>query len=276
MNNEQWGDKAAEILTRVRAAKPLVHHITNFVVMNETANMTLCAGGLPVMAHAAAEVEEMVAASGALVLNIGTLWPELVDTMAVAGRHANSLGIPVLLDPVGAGATRLRTDSAKRLLDQVDVAIVRGNAAEAAVLVDLDASIRGVEAVAGGVPAAEAASALARKYGCVAAVTGAIDVVSDGDRTLTVANGSPMMATVTGTGCMATAVAGVFAAAEPDALAAAAGALAAYGLAGFVAAHNAKGPGTFHAYLYDAMAGLTEDALRVGARIEEETPDDNA
>ncbi len=272
MNQEQWGAKAAGILGRVRRTKPLVHHITNLVVMNETANITLCAGGLPVMAHADAEVEEMVAAAGALVLNIGTLTPELVETMLKAGAKANSLGIPIVLDPVGAGATRLRTESAAKILERLDVAIVRANAAEAAVLAGLDAEIRGVESI-GGVAPDVAAASLARRYGCVTAVTGAIDFISDGKRTVAVTNGTPMMATVTGTGCMASAVVALFAAVEDDKVAATAGALAAYGLAGFVAAHTAKGPGSFHVGLYDAVAGLTEDALRVGARINDEPTD---
>ena len=134
-------------LRELRERKPLVHQITNYVVMNETANATLALGALPVMAHAREEVEEMVALAGALVLNIGTLSPHWVEAMLLAGRAANAAGIPVVLDPVGAGATRYRTETAKRLLDEVDVSILRGNAGEIATLVGAEAEGRGVESI---------------------------------------------------------------------------------------------------------------------------------
>ena len=139
----QTGDS----LRRLREAKPLVHQIANYVVMNETANATLALGALPVMAHAREEVEEMVAIAGALVLNIGTLSPHWVDAMVLAGRAANEHGVPVVLDPVGAGATTYRTETAKRLLDEVQVTVVRGNAGEIATLVGVQAEVRGVESI---------------------------------------------------------------------------------------------------------------------------------
>ena len=260
---------ACEVIARVRSQRPLIHHITNFVVMNATANITLCMGALPVMAHAPQEVEEMVDAAGALVLNLGTLWPEQVDAMLLAGRRANQRGIPIVLDPVGAGATRLRTESAHRLLKELSIAIVRGNLAEIATLAGMESKIRGVESVGSAGDAALAASQFAKTFGCVAAVTGPIDVVTDGVRFLRVANGHPMMAMVTGTGCMATSVVAACAAVENDAVIATAAALAAYGLAGEFAAEKAHGPGTFQVQLFDAVAGLTEDALRNGMRIRE-------
>jgi len=137
-------------LALIRERKPLVHQITNFVVMNETANVTLAIGALPVMAHALQEVEEMASVASALVLNIGTLSDEWVEAMIAAGRAANAAGVPVVLDPVGAGATEYRTDTSRRLLDVVEIAVVRGNAAEIATLAGQDAEIRGVEAVGGG------------------------------------------------------------------------------------------------------------------------------
>ncbi len=139
-----------ESLRRIRAQHPLVHQVTNFVVMNETANATLAIGALPVMAHAPEEVAEMASVAGALVLNIGTLTTEWVNSMVLAGRAANAAGVPVVLDPVGAGATALRTDSARRILADVDVAIVRGNAAEVATLAGRSAEIRGVESIGTG------------------------------------------------------------------------------------------------------------------------------
>jgi hydroxyethylthiazole kinase len=224
-------------------------------------------GALPVMAHAIEEVAEMVAAS-ALVLNLGTLWPEQVEAMVLAGRRANQMGIPIVLDPVGAGATQLRTRSAHRLLNELSVAIVRGNVAEITALAGLDARIRGVESIDSTGDAAAVASEFAKQFGCAAAVTGPVDVVTDGMRLMRVANGHPMMATVTGTGCMATSVVAACADVERDSITATTAALVAYGLAGQIAAQRAQGPGTFQIYLYDALAGLTDDVLRAGVRIE--------
>jgi hydroxyethylthiazole kinase len=255
-------------LRAVRERKPLVHQITNFVVMNETANVTLALGALPVMAHAPQEVEEMAAAASALVLNIGTLSDHWIQAMVLAGAAANRAGVPVVLDPVGAGATRYRTETAQRLLEGLDVSIVRGNAAEIATLAGRQAEIRGVEAVdAGGGP--ELAQAAARQLGCVASVTGSVDHVSDGDRTYSIANGHELLATVTGTGCMSTAITGCFVAVRANApLEAAAEALVAFGIAGEDAAAAARGPGSFHAGLYDALYHLDPDTIDARAKVE--------
>jgi hydroxyethylthiazole kinase len=255
-------------LRAIRERKPLVHQITNYVVMNETANATLALGALPVMAHAREEVEEMVVLAGALVVNIGTLSPHWVDAMLAAGKAANGAGVPVVLDPVGAGATRYRTDPAKRILSEVDVAVLRGNQGEIATLVGVDAEVRGVESIGAVGDAAELARLAGKNLGVVASVTGAVDHVSDGRRVLAVANGHELLATVTGTGCMSSAISGCFLAAKRDApLEAAAGALAAFGVAGEDAARDAKGPGTFHVNLYDALAALDPDTLDDRARI---------
>jgi hydroxyethylthiazole kinase len=257
---------AGESLRLLRERKPLVHQITNYVVMNETANATLALGALPVMAHAREEVEEMVRIAGALVLNIGTLSPPWVDAMLLAGRAANAAGVPVVLDPVGAGATSYRTETARRILDEVDVAVLRGNAGEVATLVGIDAEVRGVESIATGAAAGELASEAARRLGLVASVTGAVDHVSDGETVTRVANGDPLLAQVTGTGCMSTALTGCFlAVAEP--LHAAVGALVAFGAAGEDAAREAKGPGSFHVALYDALAALDPATLDGRAKV---------
>jgi hydroxyethylthiazole kinase len=257
-----------ETLRRLRERKPLVHQITNYVVMNETANATLALGALPVMAHAPEEVEEMVALAGALVLNIGTLSSHWVDAMLRAGHAATGRGIPVVLDPVGAGATTYRTETAKRILDEVGVTVLRGNAGEIATLVGVEAEVRGVESIAAGEDAGELARRAGRALGLVAAVTGPVDHVSDGSRVLSVSNGDAMLGTVTGTGCMSSALTGCFLAAKPDdALEAAAEALAAFGVAGEDAARDAKGPGSFHVGLYDALAALDPDTLDERARI---------
>ena len=257
-----------EALGRLRERRPLVHQITNYVVMNETANVTLAIGALPVMAHAREEVEQMAAAAGALVLNIGTLSPPWVEAMLLAGRAANAAGVPVVLDPVGAGATDYRTESARRIAGEVELAVVRGNAAEIATLAGRDAEIRGVESV-GAESNAELARTAARALGTVAAVTGPVDHISDGDTVNAVANGHPLLAMVTGTGCMSTAMTGCFLAVAPP-LEAATAALAAFGVAGEDAAVDARGPGSFHVGLYDALAALDPDTLDRRARVTRE------
>jgi hydroxyethylthiazole kinase len=258
---------AGESLRLIRERKPLVHQITNYVVMNETANATLALGALPVMAHAREEVEEMVALAGALVLNIGTLSPHWVDAMLAAGRAANERGVPVVLDPVGAGATSYRTKTARRILEEVEVAVVRGNAGEISTLVGVAAEVRGVESVGVGREPAELARTAARQLGVVASVTGAIDHVSDGDRVVAIANGDPLLAAITGTGCMSSAITGCFLAVAGSPLEAAVEALAAFGVAGEDAAREAKGPGSFHVALYDALAALDPETLDARARL---------
>ena len=256
-------------LQRLREAKPLVHQITNYVVMNETANATLALGALPVMAHAREEVEEMSGLASALVLNIGTLSAPWIDAMLAAGRAASERGTPIVLDPVGAGATRYRTETARQLLAAVDVTVLRGNPGEVATLVGREAEVRGVESIAGAGDAAELARFAARELGVVASVTGPVDHVSDGERVLAVANGHELLAAVTGTGCMSSALTGCFLAAKADApLEAAAEALAAFGVAAEAAAATARGPGTFHASLYDELAALDPATLDERARID--------
>ncbi len=177
-------------------------------------------------------------------------------------------GVPVVLDPVGAGATRYRTDTATRLLDEVDVAVLRGNAGEVATLVGVEAEVRGVESMAAGGDGAELAREAARTLGVVASVTGPTDYVSDGARVVAVANGDPLLAAITGSGCMSTTLTGCFLAVRPDApLEAAAEALVAFGVAGEDAARDARGPGTFHAGLYDALAALDPDTIDARARV---------
>jgi hydroxyethylthiazole kinase len=256
-------------LARIRAEKPLIHQITNYVVMNETANATLALGALPVMAHAPQEVEEMASVAGALVLNIGTLSEHWVEAMLLAGRAANAAGAPIVLDPVGAGATTYRTETSRRLLDELEVAVVRGNAAEVATLAGRRAEIRGVESIGAADTGAELARVAAEALGCVAAVTGPVDHVSDGRRVLAVANGDPMLGLVSGTGCMSTAVTGSFLAVRREApLEGTAEALVAFGVAGEDAARGAAGPGTFHAGLYDALYQLDPETLDSRAKVE--------
>jgi hydroxyethylthiazole kinase len=261
---------AGETLRAMREQKPLVHQITNYVVMNETANATLALGALPVMAHAEEEVEEMARLASSLVLNIGTLSSHWIESMLLAGGVATERGVPVVLDPVGAGATGFRTQTSQRILDAVGVTVLRGNAGEVATLIGAAAEVRGVESMSSGVAAADLAREAARRLGVVASVTGPVDHVSDGERVLAVSNGHELLATVTGTGCMSSALTGCFLAAKPGApLEAAAEALAAFGVAAEDAAARAAGPGTFHAGLYDALYALDPGTLDGRVRIEE-------
>jgi hydroxyethylthiazole kinase len=261
---------AGTTLRTMRERKPLVHQITNYVVMNETANATLALGALPVMAHAAEEVEEMAGLASSLVINIGTLSPHWVESMLLAGGAASARGIPVVLDPVGAGATAYRTDTARHILDAVGVTVLRGNAGEVATLVGAAAEVRGVESISTGIEPGELAREAARTLGVIASVTGPVDHVSDGERVLSVANGHELLAAVTGTGCMSSALTGCFLAAKPEAaLEAAAEALAAFGVAAEDAAAGAAGPGTFHTRLYDALYALDPETLDGRTRIEE-------
>jgi hydroxyethylthiazole kinase len=261
---------AAATLRALREQKPLVHQITNYVVMNETANATLAIGALPVMAHAVDEMEEMTGLASSLVLNIGTLSRHWIDAMVIAGTTASARDIPIVLDPVGAGATEYRTTTAHRLLDVVAVTVLRGNAGEIATLVGAEAEVRGVESIGAGLEPAELARTAAQSLGVIASVTGPVDHVSDGERVLSIANGHELLAAVTGTGCMSSALTGCFLAAKPgEPLEAAAEALAAFGVAAEDAAREAAGPGTFHARLYDALYALDPATLDGRTHIEE-------
>ncbi|MFO1431819.1 MAG: hydroxyethylthiazole kinase [Candidatus Competibacteraceae bacterium] len=264
---QPFAQAAARNLTAVREQKPLIHNITNFVVMNFTANALLAMGAAPVMAHAIEEVEEMVALAGALVLNIGTLTAEWVEAMIRAGQQASRRQTPIILDPVGAGATGLRTRSAQRILAATKVQVVRGNASEILALHEASTRTRGVDSSHAVDAAAAAASRLARDLKTTLAITGPIDLITDGNRVLRVHNGHPLMATVTGTGCAATAIIGAFLAVDLDPVSAAATALAYFGLAGERAAFHAAAPGSFMVQLLDNLYTITPAELSRDCRI---------
>lgn len=264
-----WAAQAAENLKRVRETKPLVHNVTNFVVMNFTANVLLAAGASPVMAHAENEVEEMVSFAKALVLNIGTLDDAWIAAMLKAGKQASALGVPIILDPVGAGATKLRTTAAKRILAETKVTLVRGNASEILALGGAASKAKGVDAADSVEAAAERAVTLARELGVPVAITGPVDFITDGKRVARVANGHPLMGCVTGTGCGATAIIGAFAGVDADPVSAAATALAYYGLAGEHAADGAAGPGSFAVRFLDALHSLSLEEVLHGCQIRE-------
>jgi len=268
MFDQRLAQKASDNLNRLRAKKPLIHNITNYVVMNYTANALLACGASPVMAHAAEEVEEMVSLAGALVLNIGTLTPQWVEAMLRAGKKANAVKVPIVLDPVGSGATRLRTESAKRITRDLFLQVVRGNASEVLSLAEQKARTKGVDSVHTVEEAEGAAIALAKELNTTLAITGKVDLVTDGKRIRKVHNGHAMMGMVTGTGCTATVMIGAFLAVDPDPLEAAATALAYFGLAGERAAAQTKTPGSFQIALLDALYSIDEKELLRGAKLE--------
>src|SRR5256714_5863722 len=246
----------APLLGRIRQQRPLVHHITNMVVMNDTANITLGIGAAPVMAHALEEVEEMVKLASVLLLNIGTLTPEQIEAMLRAGKRANELGTPVVLDPVGAGATSLRTQSALRLLRELRISVIRGNASEVGTLVGLAAVTMGVGSFSLSEDREVVASRAAHEFGCTVAITGARDVILEGERLVRVDNGHPLLANITGRGCMATTLVAALLAVETDAWVSTTAGLVALGLAGGRNAPKGGGPRTLPSPPLDAGAAF--------------------
>jgi hydroxyethylthiazole kinase len=266
--DQELAQKAAINLKLLREKKPLIHNITNFVVMNSTANALLACGASPVMAHAQEEVEEMVSFAGSLVLNIGTLTPYWIDSMIKAGKRANELDTPIILDPVGSGATKLRTDSAKRLIEEISISVVRGNASEVLSLAREGSRTKGVDSIHSVNDAADAALMLSEELNTTLAITGAIDLITDGIAIHRVSNGHKLMGYVTGTGCAATVIIGAFLAVDENPLTAASTALAYYGLAGEKAATKNQAPGSFQVGLLDAIYAIDEKELEAGAKIQ--------
>lgn len=250
---ENWKDLISENLDRVHTQHPLVHNITNFVVMNSSANILLAQGAMPVMAHAINEVEHMVSLAHALVLNIGTLTDEWVEAMIKAGKMANEKAVPVVLDPVGAGATPLRTEKAKEILQEVRIAVLRGNASEINALAVSGGKTRGVDSVHQADEVLGGALSLIEEYHLVLGISGETDIIADGNRVIRVSNGSPMMQKVTGTGCGLSATVGAFLGVEKDALTATVSAFAFYNIAGELAEGHSKGPGSFNVAFVDAL-----------------------
>ncbi|WP_458109944.1 hydroxyethylthiazole kinase [Bacillus zhangzhouensis] len=253
---------ASNLLEKVRAHNPLVHNITNQVVTNFTANGLLALGASPVMANAKEEVAEMAQLADALVLNIGTLTKDTVEAMVIAGQAANEKGVPVLLDPVGVGATTFRTRAAKQLLQQIKISVVRGNAAEIAHLLGVDGwQSKGVDAKETNGDVSALAKQAANVFQTVVVITGKVDVVSDGDEVLSIHNGHEWLTKVTGTGCLLTSVIGAFCATGELPLHASAAALLYYGVAAEKAAQQTKGsgPGTFQIELLNALSNTNSD-----------------
>ena len=267
------------MLENVRTKSPLVHNITNYVTVNDVANVLLAAGGSPIMSDDADDVEDITSICGGLNINIGTLNKNTIPSMFLAGKKANALGHIVLLDPVGAGASRLRTDTANRLMREVRFDAVRGNISEIKTLCTGSGSTKGVDADA--VDAVTEANlddgvqlvkAFAKQTGCIIAVTGAIDLVSDGERCWCIRNGRAEMSRITGTGCQLSALMTAFLVANPDRkLDAAAAAVCMMGLAGEIGWANMQpgdGNSTYRSRIIDAIFNMTGDALEEGAKYE--------
>jgi len=263
-----YGKSAGKMLARIRSARPVVHSITNYVVMNSTANVLLAMGASPIMAHAAEELEELVHIASSVVINIGTLSSPWIESMTMTAHLCKVEGKPFVLDPVGAGATRLRTDTAFQLITSLPT-VIRGNASEILALSPQGGITRGVDSVNEIEDAMDAARSISDSLGTVIAVTGERDLVTDGTRSLIVHGGHPLMGYVTGTGCAATVTVGAFLAVEKDPLAATASALAFFGLAGQKAAEVASAPGSFWVQVIDALYNITPEELEAETRIDE-------
>lgn len=249
-------------LEAIRHSSPLVHNITNFVVMNNTANALLAIGASPVMAHSLEEVSEMAALASALVLNIGTLEPDWVEAMIRAGRTASEKGTPIVLDPVGAGATTYRTEVCKRVISECKPTLIRGNASEIMALSHSGIVTKGVDSTAASNDAIEAATQLASTTGAVVVISGPVDYITDGNQIIETHNGAPIMTRVTGMGCTATALVGAFAAVNPNPLEAAAHAMAAMGITGEIAAQRSAGNGSMQINFLDELYNLNGETLR--------------
>lgn len=243
-------------IASVRTKSPLVHNITNYVVMNNSANALLAIGASPVMAHWVSEMEEMTAIAGALVINIGTLDDKWIEGMVAAGKAASRRGTPVVLDPVGAGATSQRTEAAMKIIRECHPDIIRGNASEIMALVDASVKSKGVDSNASSDDALESARRLAVETGAVVVISGETDYITDGKVTHTVEGGDPIMTAVTGMGCTATAITGAFAAVVSDPMTAATAAMAVMSLAGERAAEYSRGNGSMQVNFLDELYNL--------------------
>lgn len=248
-----WTDVA-----QIRTQAPLIHNITNFVVMNNTANALLALGASPAMVHAPEEVEEFVSISSALVVNIGTLDATFVAGMKLAMQQAKALGKPIVFDPVGVGATTFRNKVSEELLTLAAPDIIRGNASEIMALAGLNARTKGVDSLYGSEAALDAARRLSSVWGSVVVISGATDYIVQGDQTATVPNGHPLMTKVTGMGCTATALTGAFAAVNPNSFQAATHAMIVMGVAGELAVAMHPSPGSLQVHFLDRLYQLTE------------------
>ncbi len=264
----------SELIVEIMRKNPLIHNITNYVTVNDCANAVLAIGASPIMADDIGEAADITTISSALVINIGTLNTRTVESMLAAGKKANELGIPVIFDPVGAGASALRNNTTRTILSEIRVSVIRGNMSEISFIAGFSANTKGVDAAEADIKAGDAkavAIAVARKLQCVVAITGATDTISDGKRVSSISNGHKMLSKITGTGCMTTALVGAYCGAGKDLYTAAVAGVASMGIAGEIAFEKAgtMGTGSYHAAIIDALSLLDEKTFLERARINE-------
>jgi hydroxyethylthiazole kinase len=260
--------KASVFLEKVRQQKPLVHHLTNWVTIFDCANIVKVLGASPVMAHAPEEVKDMTGIASALVLNIGTLTDDFIESMKLSVKSANKRGIPVVLDVCGAGATEFRNKKVAELLNCGKIDIIKGNASEVACVAGIKVKTKGVDSTKVDADLTEIAQELAEQRDCTVVITGKTDIVADKKKIIKVKNGHEMMSHVVGTGCMATSVIGTFAAMSSDLAEGAGAGLCCYGVAAEIAAASSTGPGTFKEKLFDCIFSLDQKTLDEKQRIE--------
>lgn len=248
-------------LDSIREKSPLIHNITNYVVMNNTANALLSIGASPVMAHAIEEVADMASIASALVINIGTLDAEWTKSMLLAGKTASAKGTPIIFDPVGAGATPYRTTVCKQIIEECKPNIIRGNASEIMALCNVKIKTKGVDSTSTSESALESAKMLALQTKAIIVVSGETDYITDGTNVQMVHNGSPLMEKVTGMGCTATAIVAAFAAINSSPLEAATHAMAIMGIAGEIAAQKASGNGSMQVHFLDELYNLNGETI---------------
>lgn len=268
--------KIAKIISNISDEASVVHHITNYVTVNDCANITLAIGASPIMADDLGEAAEITSLAQSLVINIGTLNRRTIESMLAAGKKANEIGIPVVLDPVGVGASEFRNKTVNKLIEEISFAVIRGNMSEIRYMAGLSANTKGVDAsdsdLASSVETGvELAGQLAQKLGCVVAITGATDIVSDGIHTVCIQNGNKMLSAVTGTGCMCTSLIGSFCSAQPDYFLSAAAGILCMGIAGEIAFEKAgeKGAGSFRTAVIDEISRIDAQTVNRRAKLYE-------
>lgn len=273
MNNEIIIE-VGNLLDEVRNKKPLVHNITNYVTVNDCANILLAIGASPIMADDIKEAADITKISSALVINIGTLNERTIESMIASGKKANELNIPVVFDPVGAGASDFRNETTKRILEEVKVSVLRGNMSEIKFISGLASTTKGVDASendanTGNDEGINVAKNLANRLNCTVAITGATDIVSDGKRVALLENGTKMLSNVTGTGCMTTSLVGAFCGAGSDYFIAAISGITSMGISGEIAFEKVGqiGTGSFHIGIIDAISNLNSEVVKNTAKI---------
>lgn len=275
--NIDIAQKVVELLNRLKNKKPLIHNITNYVTVNDCANILLAIGASPIMADDLREAEDITSIASALVINIGTLNERTIESMIASGKKANELNIPVVLDPVGAGASSFRNETTKRILEEIKISVLRGNMSEIKFIAGLECETKGVDASESDLKSdsdegIRVAESLAKRFNCTVAITGVCDIVSDGEKSVTIENGTKMLSNVTGTGCMTTALVGGYLGAcetKEDLFIAAISGIVSMGICGEIAEEKSGniGLGSFHMAIIDAVSNLDEEVLLNRSKI---------